>query len=703
MRIRKSRKKDRKLDVSKIVSNRILILSMIIVALFFSLFVRLVDLQVLQHTAYVEKQDDYTSIKQYSSAPRGQIYDRNGNVLARTVACKNIVYTTPNNATYTDMVIFADRVGEVFHLELSDFTLPEIRDAYLQYCNMLDSEDPAYGGYDLLSEEEFARYNEGAMSASELRQIQLANLSQERIDKADQRALKAAAIYNRMVTSSSTGQASVIAEDVDDADCAYLVEHKTDFPGFDVDFGGWKREYPYGEALSDVIGSVSTSTEGLPDALADEYLAKGYQYNAQVGKSGLELQYNDLLSGTDEIAKITYGSNGIAHKEILQPAQKGHDLYLSIDINLQTKLDETLKTVLETYGGTKNRENFYSLFMCMEDPNTGDVLALSGYTMDPETHNMTYFASGNYTSLINPGSCIKGATVYMGQAEGVVNEGEVINDTVLNIGGQEFGSYREHGLVDDVQALSVSSNVYMFEIAMRLGGYTYEEGKPLNIVDVPGTLDKMRNYYSQFGLGNASGLDVPNEVSVFAAGNNSANMVLNYAIGQLDTYTPIQLMTYASVIATGGKLFQPRFYQYSKEVGGDQIFDLNEVTLKNELDEENASHLSRVQQGFEACVADENCFAPLKSLDQTMAAKTGTAEVGEWTTANLVGYGPVEEPSIAFACSAPTSSVNSQSVSANICATNVVGPVLQEYFNLYPNKKVTPASSEQPQDESEDT
>ena len=685
--MRKKKNKTPGVPTSKIVSNRILILSMVIMALFLSLFVRLVDLQAIEHASYVEKQDDYTSIKQYSSAPRGQIYDCKGNVLARTVACKNIVYTTPNNATLTDMLVYADRVGEVFHIDLDSFTLAEIRDAYLTYCNFLDAEDEKYGAFDLLSEEELTRYNKGEMTSAELRRIQLANLTQEMIDQADQRALKAAAIYNRMITSSSSGQASVILEDVDDADSAYLVEHKTDFPGFDIDFGGWKREYPYGEALSDVLGSVSTSTEGLPESLADEYLAKGYQYNAQVGKSGLELQYNDLLCGTDEIAKITYGSNGIAHKEILQPAQKGHDLYLSIDIDLQLKLDETLKNVLQAHSGTRNRENFYSLFMCMEDPQTGDVLALSGYTIDPETKEMSYYASGNYTQLINPGSCIKGATVYMGQSEGVASEGEVIMDEVLNIGGQEFGSYKEHGPVNDVQALSVSSNVYMFTIAMRMGGYNYEPGKALEIVDVPQTLDKMRNYYSAFGLGNTTGLDIPNEVSVFAAGNNTPNMVLNYSIGQLDTYSPVQLMQYAAVIAADGKMYQPRFYKYSKEVGGDEIFDLNEVTLKSELDEKNASHLKRVQEGFQACVADENCFAPLKDLDQNMAAKTGTAEVGEWTTANLVGYGPVEKPSIAFACSAPTSSVNSQSVSANICATNVVGPVLQEYFRLYPDKR----------------
>ena len=666
------------------ISGRILVLAIIIVALFLGLAVRLVDLQVIEHGSYVQKQDDYTSIKQYTSAPRGQIYDVKGRVLAKTVPCHNIIYITPNNVNYEDSMIYADRVGEVFHLSMDDFTPSEQKEAYLTMLSQLDSTDPNYNGYNLLEDDELAELNAGTMTNARLHSLQFSRITDEMIEQADQRSLKAAAIYNRMIANASTGQASVIAEDVDDADAAYLIEHKTEFPGFDIDLNGWKREYPYGESLSDVLGSVSTSTEGLPDSLADEYLAKGYQYNAQVGKSGLEYQYNDILTGTDEIAKITYDSNGLAHKEILQPAVKGHDIYLSVDIELQQSLDEILKSTLEEYAYTKNREDFGSLFMALENPNTGDILALSGYLMDKDTRQLTYYASGNYTSLINPGSCVKGVTVYMGESEGVISEGEVIVDEPMNIGGELFASFQNHGAVDDAEALSVSSNIYMFTIAMRLGGYQYEEGAPLSISDVSGTLNKMRNYYSLFGLGNATGLDVPNEVSVYAGGNNTPGMVLNYAIGQLDMYSVVQMVQYASVVATGGKMYQPRFYQYSMEVNGDQVYDLNEVTLKNELPDSNKSHLERVQQGFAACVASGNCFDDLKNMDIEVAAKTGTAEVGEDTTANLIGYAPVQNPSVAFACSAPISSVNSQNVARNICADQVTGKVLRKYFELYP-------------------
>jgi penicillin-binding protein 3 len=464
-----------------------------------------------------------------------------------------------------------------------------------------------------------------------------------------------------------------------------MVEHKTDFPGFDVDFGGWKREYPYGETLSDVIGTVSTSTEGLPAESLEYYQSKGYQLNASVGKSGLEYYYNDLLTGTEEISIITYDSSGLAVKEVIQSAKAGYDLVLSINIDLQQSMDETVKTVLAENAGTKKRENFTSLFMCVLDPNDGSVLALSGYQIDLETKQMTYYASGCYTSLVNPGSCIKGATVYMGLSEGVVTADEIIEDKVMNIAGEEFGSYTDHGPVNAVQALSVSSNVYMFNIAIRLGGGVYVEGQPLAFTDQNATLNKMRSYYSMFGLGNVTGLDVPYEVSSFMGAGDTPGLLLNYSIGQFDMYSPLQLAQYASVIANDGSLWKPRLVDYALEVNSDEAAAVYAPELRSTLPEKNQQYLTTVQEGMRACVADGNCGTDLEDYPIAIAAKTGTAEVGEWTTANLVGYAPYDEPTMAFACSAPTSSINDENVAENICAGSVVPKVIQKYFELYPN------------------
>ena len=85
-------------------------------------------------------------------------------------------------------------------------------------------------------------------------------------------------------------------------------------------------------------------------------------------------------------------------KEVIHQARKGNDIYLSIDIDLQQSLDTTLKTVLQENGGTERRENFYSLFMCMMDPYTGEVIALSGYQIGSRYSTNDLFASGIHES-----------------------------------------------------------------------------------------------------------------------------------------------------------------------------------------------------------------------------------------------------------------------------------------------------------------
>ena len=433
--MKKSRKTlkraNQNVSVDQVISNRILILTLTIVVCFLVIFLRLFYLQIISYNDYTAKREDYTSIKQYTSAPRGQIYDCKGRILAKTVVSHNIVFTSPNNFDEDDYELYAKRIVKVFSVSAKDFTDEDKKQAYITYKSFLSPSDSEYAANHLLTAKEFKQYKNGAWGGdaeSKRYQILMDRIGKKQIGEMSQADLKMCVIYQRMVAKQSTGQENVVLEDISDDDVAYLVEHKTDFPGFDVDFGGWKREYPYGESLSDVLGSVTTSTQGLPSELSSYYLSKGYQYNASVGKSGLEYQYNDLLAGTPEIAKITYDSKGLAQKEVIQEAKKGYDIHLSIDIDLQSTLDNVLKNTLSENGGTKNRENFQSLFTTVLNSKDGSVLAMSGYQMDLDTKEMTYFASGNYMSLVNPGSCIKGATVYMGESEHVVSPGEVIVD-----------------------------------------------------------------------------------------------------------------------------------------------------------------------------------------------------------------------------------------------------------------------------------
>ncbi|MBQ0064658.1 MAG: penicillin-binding protein 2, partial [Firmicutes bacterium] len=265
-------------NIDKVISDRIFYFVLITFGIFFVIFLRLIYLQVISYNEYVEKKEDYTSIIQYVSAPRGQIFDRNGNAIAKTVVSHNIVYTSPNNMGIEDYVMYANRIVKVFGLDEESLTERDIKEAYMTYTSLLDQDDPEYNCNDLLTEKELSDYYNnvwGDLRESKRYALIYSRIDQDIIDRMSTADMKMCIIYQRMIANFSTGQENVVIEDISDEDVTYLVEHKSEFPGFDINFGGWKREYPYGESLSDVIGVCSTSTEGLPAENIDYYLQRG--------------------------------------------------------------------------------------------------------------------------------------------------------------------------------------------------------------------------------------------------------------------------------------------------------------------------------------------------------------------------------------------------------------------------------------------
>ena len=119
-------------------------------------------------------------------------------------------------------------------------------------------------------------------------------------------------------------------------------------------------------------------------------------------------------------------------------------------------------------------------------------------------------------------------------------------------------SWRYLGKVNDVQALAQSSNVYMFHLAIKLAGGHYEYDGPLKINDE--AFDVLRRDLGELGLGVKTGIDVPYEELGVHRDPQLAGILLDFAIGQYDTYTPIQLAQYAATLANGGKRVKPRLF-----------------------------------------------------------------------------------------------------------------------------------------------
>ena len=665
-------------DYFKIVNRRIFIFGIIICLIFAVVSVRLVFLQIRNQEDYAAKLENYSSQKQTDSTARGEMVDRNGKVIAKTVSSHNIVYFPPKDTTSEEQWKLAQTFAKDFKVDHKGMTNSDYQDLYMFLHK--DEKGNKVSGKNLLSEQE-----KETLTAEEQEKKIRSRITMKMVNElADDDIKDAFSVYLSM-RKLPNNQNKVILEDVDSDSVAKLMENKDKYRGFDVNLGSWKREYPYKDTLRDVLGSITTSKQGVPSELRSYYEAMGYSLTDRVGQSGLEKQYEDLLSGTPRVSEISYDSDGTAIMNETSSGKNGYDLHLTIDVELQKKVDDILEDTLKKYAGTAGREKFKKAIVVLMNPQTGEIYAMSGKYLD-EDGKIQNYSSGAYLDAFASGSVVKGATVYMMLDQGIQTRYSTEQDEQMKIAGTPFKqSFNTYGTVNSIRALVVSSNVYMFKSVIKLAGGNYVYNQPLGITNemAQKTFKLMRNYYSMFGLGTKTGLDVPNEAQGFTGNTMNPGLLLDYSIGQYDNYTPIQLVQYAATIANGGKKVQPKLVNTATEVNTDYTVYENKTQVLSALPG-SKEDLETIQMGFREVVAGEHAIDPIKSLDVQVAAKTGTAEVEDFTNASLVGYAPYDkEAKVAFACSVPESATNDQSVAGNLCAYNIMPEVLKEFFKKY--------------------
>ena len=665
-------------DYFKIVNRRIFIFGIIICLIFAVVSVRLVFLQIRNQEDYAAKLENYSSQKQTDSTARGEMVDRNGKVIAKTVSSHNIVYFPPKDTTSEEQWKLAQTFAKDFKVDHKGMTNSDYQDLYMFLHK--DEKGNKDSGKNLLAEQE-----KETLTAEEQEKKIRSRITMKMVNElADDDIKDAFSVYLSM-RKLPNNQNKVILEDVDSDSVAKLMENKDKYRGFDVNLGSWKREYPYKDTLRDVLGSITTSKQGVPSELRSYYEAMGYSLTDRVGQSGLEKQYEDLLSGTPRVSEISYDSDGTAIMNETSSGKNGYDLHLTIDVELQKKVDDILEDTLKKYAGTAGREKFKKAIVVLMNPQTGEIYAMSGKYLD-EDGKIQNYSSGAYLDAFASGSVVKGATVYMMLDQGIQTRYSTEQDEQMKIAGTPFKqSFNTYGTVNSIRALAVSSNVYMFKSVIKLAGGNYVYNQPLGITNemAQKTFKLMRNYYSMFGLGTKTGLDVPNEAQGFTGNTMNPGLLLDYSIGQYDNYTPIQLVQYAATIANGGKKVQPKLVNTATEVNTDYTVYENKTQVLSALPG-SKEDLETIQMGFREVVAGEHAIDPIKSLDVQVAAKTGTAEVEDFTNASLVGYAPYDkEAKVAFACSVPESATNDQSVAGNLCAYNIMPEVLKEFFKKY--------------------
>lgn len=232
----------------------------------------------------------------------------------------------------------------------------------------------------------------------------------------------------------------------------------------------------------------------------------------------------------------------------------------------------------------------------------------------------------------------------------------------------------------------------MFKTAIALGKGEYKPHQALPIDTT--AFDTFRNYFSQFGLGVKTGIDLPNEMTGYKGTDRLTGFLLDYAIGQYDTYTPLELAQYVSTIANGGYRLKPQLVKEVRDpnpekgigavVQSVQPEVLNKIDMKSE-------YIKEVQAGFRRVMTKGTAASQFASASYQPAAETGTAQsfydgpdkskTGTSTyNTTLVAYAPADNPEIAISVVVPWAYID---YSAKYTITNEIGrEVMDKYFEL---------------------
>ncbi len=638
----------------------------IVFVLFTALVVRLSYLQINQHDEFVEiVEKGQTNIVE-ENAPRGYIYDANGKVLVGNKANQAILYTRSNGMSAQEIKDVSEKIAKLITVEPEKLSERDKADFLLANPDELKKAEAELTVSDKLN--------------SKGEQISQGELYSKMVDKVDTKKLdltpeemEIATIFKKINAGTALQPIMIKNKDVSAEEVAIVGENTATIPGLSAGMD-WEREYPEKDQIRSILGTVSTEKQGIPEEKADEYLKKGYKINDRVGLSYLEESYEDNLKGKKGTSEVVTDKNQkIVSKTETKPSEKGDNVVLTIDLEFQKKVEEILKSNYETLIQNGKAEDSEGAYVVVSEPKTGNILAMVGLNRDPETGELKDDALGTYNKAYVPGSSIKAATVMSGYQNGIISGNEVMVDEPLVFeGGQvksslfnQYGSYP----LTTVQALEVSSNVYMMKIALGMMGVTYQPNLSLPIrTDV---FETLRKTYEQFGLGVSTGIDLPGEGTGIVNTqytDKNGNMipgtmgkVLDLSFGNYDTYTPMQLNQYVATVANKGTRVAPHVVKGI--YGNDEKGDLGE--LKEEIKPKTMNIIEGYDNEFdiihEGMVQVVNgplgTGHALQGAALPIAAKTGTAETfaGGKSVINstIVGFAPYDNPEIAVSVVIP--------------------------------------------------
>lgn len=667
---------------------------LLVLAVFVVYELRLVQWQLVEGDKYEQLSLSSRTDTIEIEAARGEILDRDGNVLAGNRSSYNIVYDALDmdydrrNATIIQVIDLLEERGETWRDRLP-IVLAE--DGSYQYKE--DSESAIQTLQEALSLAEYATAEE--CMAELAQQYDCQGYSKE-----DMRNV-ASVRYSMTQDGFSRTSPYVIAEDVSAETVGVISERSEEWPGIETRVAVTRYYGEDGALAPHVVGytGVITDTQ-YQQAVEDgttydaENNISGYKWSDTMGRSGIEAAFEEELRGQrGEETIYTDSSGGVESTAVTTAPEEGHTVQTTLDSDLQRVANLSLEKNIQ---GNIDARNCTSGAAVVLDVDTFGVLASSSYpTYDVNQLVESIAGDGEYynnlladenqpmlnlalNGVFTPGSVFKPVVALAALQEGQLSAAtSVYCPGYYELADLRLGCTCGGGNTWNVYgALAHSCNTFFSTVGYDLG---------------ISTLDPYAEY---FGLGTTTGVELGEATGIMSNPQEyrenhgvewTDGVTSQTAIGQADNmFTPIQLAAMCATIANGGVRLQTHFLDKVLDYTGETVLEAYEPV---ELYDAGLSSdvLGVVQTGMQMVATQGTAADVFANYPVSIACKTGTAET---STPDENGNKPTE-PNLSFICYAPADdpqiaiAVMMEYGNSGDYARNVAKDILDQYFGYY--------------------
>ena len=675
---------------------RIFILNLIMVLGGVILVAQLFNLQIVQGSSYRAQSEKRVLRQTTVSAPRGEMLDRHGAILATNRDGYNVLIYKQSMST-KERNEFILRLAKLLKSKNAVY-----RDTFP--ISVLDDELT----FEFDSDAAEKRWKKNNKFSENVTCEEVINSYIKKYELGNYPIEDARTIIGIRYELDRVGYSSLkpyeLATDVSMEVVAELEERESEFPGVSVEIQPI-RIYPNNNLASHILGYIGKISSDKYEELKDE----GYSNDDNIGKDGVESLMERFLRGKNSLQKVEISASGKYKNTESIDGQVGAQVYLTIDAKLQKVAEEALATTIYNIANgkyTDGSSEAQSGAVVAIDVKSGEILAMASYPdYDPNlfvkgisnenwkklnTSTKPMF-NRNIMGLYSPGSIFKMVVAVAALEEGAITP----STTYLDEGVYKkykspqpkcwiwSSSGRTHGEVNVSGAIKTSCNYFFYKVSELIG------------------IDTIEKYTKAFGLGARTGIELPGEKEGIVAGRTYkegklhqewlVGETLSAAIGQsYHSFTPVQIAKYAAILANGGKKVTPHIIKNVITSDGRsltreeiQAYVSNELNYdySNEEGHLNISQktLDAVYEGMESVTGDAGgtAYNTFKNFPIKVAGKTGSVQVSGSKADNawFIGFAPFDDPEIAI-CALVEHGVHGTYTAPIIVA------ILEEYFGL---------------------